>query len=103
VQPDLIKFQEFTSVTWLRIRLYAFHIFVAPAERKIGISSAFQNNATLVLRSKGYTKAYGYYFSDYIPAIWCTRVTNKWKEVRAARVSRFLVFTRVVPLQGSNR
>jgi len=69
VQPDLIKFQEFTSVTWLRIRLYAFHIFVAPAERKSGISSAFQNNAMFSLRSKRYTRAYGFYFADNIPAI----------------------------------
>jgi GNAT superfamily N-acetyltransferase len=78
--------------------VYTFDIFVAPAERKHGVSAAFQNNAMASLRSKGYTKAYGYYFSDNLPAIWCTRVTNKWKELQAANISRFLTFTRVTPL-----
>lgn len=98
-----VDLQRFGFKTWRRSDVYTFDIFVAPAERKHGVSAAFQNNAMLALRSKGYTKAYGYYFADNIPAIWCARVTNKWKEVRAARVSRFLMFTRVVPLQGSSR
>ena len=28
-----------------------------------------------------------------------TRVTNKWKESRAVSVSRFLIFTRAVPMR----
>jgi len=84
---------------WVKSYVYTFDIFVAPAERKGGVSAAFQNSAMLALRSKGYTKAYGFYWADNIPAQWCTRVTNKWKEVRAFSVSRFLMFKRAVPLR----
>ena len=84
---------------WKMDFVYTFDIFVAPPERKGGISAAFQNSAMLALRSKGYTKAYGFYWADNIPAQWCTRVTNKWKEVRAFSVSRCLMFKRAVPLR----
>ena len=56
---------------WLRSHVYTFDIFVAPTERKNGVSAAFQNNAMLSLRSKGYTKGYGYYWADNVPAAWC--------------------------------
>ena len=94
--------RRFGFKTWRASYVYTFDIFVAPAERKQGVSAAFQNNGMLRLASRGYTKAYGYYFADNVSAKWCTRVTNKWKELRAANVSRFLIFTRVVPL-GNNQ
>jgi hypothetical protein len=72
---------------------------VAPSERKGAISAVFQNNSMLALRSKGYSKAYGFYWADNIQALACTRRTNQWKEVRAFRVSRFLTFEKVVPLR----
>lgn len=90
--------QQFGFKSWSKSFVYTFDIFVAPTERKGGISAAFQNSAMLALRSKGYTKAYGFYWADNIPAQWCTRVTNKWKEVRAFNVSRFFTFKRAVPL-----
>jgi len=91
--------QRFGFRDWSKDYVYTFDIFVAPAERKGGISAAFQNSAMLALRSKGYTKAYGFYWADNIPAQWCTRVTNKWKEVRAFSVSRCLIFKWAVPLR----
>lgn len=91
--------RRFGLETWQSSHVYTFDIFVAPTHRKQGISAAFQNNAILSLRSKGYTKAYGFYFADNIPAFWCTRVTNKWKELRVASVSRCLMFQRVVLLR----
>jgi hypothetical protein len=94
-----VDLQRFGFQTWQASHVYTFDIFVSPAERKQGLSAAFQNNAMLCLALRGYTKAYGYYFADNIPAIWCTRVTNKWKEVRAVSMSRFLLVTRVVPLR----
>lgn len=83
---------------WKKNEIYTFDIFVAPGERKGGISAAFQNRATLGLRSKGYVKAYGFYWSDNLPARWCTGVTNKWREIRAFRVSRFLIFKHATPV-----
>jgi hypothetical protein len=91
--------RRFGFKTWNKNYVYTFDVFVVAAERKGGISAAFQNDAMLALRSKGYTKAYGFYWADNIPARWCTRVTNKWKEVREFSVSRFLVFKRAVPLR----
>ena len=91
-----VDLRLFGIKTWQKDYVYTFDIFVEPSERKQGVSAAFQNNAMLSLCSKGYTKAYGFYFADNIPAFWCTRMTNKWKEVRAVRISRFLIFRRVV-------
>jgi len=93
-----VDLRRFGFKSWLKTYVYTFDIFVAPAERKGGISAAFQNSAMLLLRSKGYTKGFGFYWADNIPAHWCTRVTNKWKKLRAVSVSRFLVFTKAVPL-----
>jgi len=91
--------QRFGFKCWSNAEIYTFDIFVAPTERKGGVSAAFQNSAMLALRSQGYTKAYGFYWADNIPAQWCTRVTNKWKEVRAFSISRVLIFKRTVPLR----
>jgi len=93
-----VDLRRFGFKSWSQSYVYTFDIFVAPAERKGGISAAFQNGAMLFLRAKGYTKAFGFYWADNISAHWCTRVTNKWKKLRAARASRFLIFTRTVPV-----
>jgi len=93
-----VDLRRFGFKSWSKSYVYTFDIFVAPAERKGGISAAFQNSAMLFLRARGYTKAFGFYWADNISAHWCTRVTNKWKKLRAARASRFLIFTRTVPL-----
>jgi GNAT superfamily N-acetyltransferase len=95
LQEDL---QRFGFKRWLNTDVYTFDIFVAPTERRGGISAAFQNNAMLALRSKGYTRAYGFYWADNIPARWCTQKTNKWKEIRSFSVSRFLIFKRAARL-----
>jgi hypothetical protein len=85
--------RRFGFQSWSKDFVYTFDIFVAPTERKGGISAAFQNSAMLRLRAKGFTKGYGFYWADNIAAHWCTRVTNKWKKLREVRVNRFLVFT----------
>jgi hypothetical protein len=82
---------------WLVSDVYTFDIFVAQESRKGKVAPAFQNEAMLLLRDKGYTKAFGFYWADNLPAHWCTRVTNKWRKLRAVSVSRFLVFQRAVP------
>jgi hypothetical protein len=89
-----VDLRRFGFKTWMNNYVYTFDIFVAPDERKGGVSAAFQNGAMLCLRAKGYTKAFGFYWADNLPAHWCTRVTNKWKKVRDVSVSRFLIFTR---------
>jgi hypothetical protein len=83
--------------SWLANHVYTFDIFVAPEERKGKIAPAFQNVAMLLLRAKGYTKAFGFYWADNIPAHWCTRVTNKWKKLRSVSVSRLVLLQRALP------
>lgn len=90
--------RRFGFTNEIKSHIYTFDIFVAPLERKGGVSAAFQNRVMLALRSKGYTKAYGYYWADNLQAQWCTRVTNKWKELRAFSVSRLLIFKWAAPL-----
>jgi hypothetical protein len=85
--------RRFGFQSWSKDYVYTFDIFVVPDERKGGISASFQNSAMLQLRAKGFTKAYGFYWADNIPAHWCTRVTNKWRKVREVSVNRFLMFT----------
>ena len=99
-EPRLLHMdlRRFGFKSWLKEYVYTFDIFVIPSERKGGISAAFQNSAMLLLRSKGYTKGYGYYWADNIAAHWCTRVTNKWKKVGMVSVSRCLTFTKAAPL-----
>ena len=86
--PDLARF---AFKTWEKDHVYTFDIFVDPVERKDGTSAAFQSSAMAILRSKGYTRGFGFYWADNLPAHWCTRVTNKWKKLRAVRLSRFLL------------
>lgn len=93
--------QRFGFNTWKKSEVYTFDIFVAPSERKNGVSAAFQNNAMISLRSKGFTKAYGFYFADNLPAIFCTRMTNRWRELRVVHVSRFFMFSRTVPAEAT--
>lgn len=90
LHPDL---RRFGFQSWSKDYAYTFDIFVVPNERKGGISAAFQNSAMPHLRSKGFTKAYGFYWADNIPAHWCTRVTNKWRKLREVRVNRLGLFT----------
>jgi GNAT superfamily N-acetyltransferase len=87
----------FGFTSWLANHVYTFDIFVAPEARKGKIAPAFQNAAMLLLRAKGYTKAFGFYWADNIPAHWCTRVTNKWKKLRSLRVSRLILLQRALP------
>lgn len=73
---------------------YTFDIYVVPAERKSGVAAAFQNGAMSMLRAKGFSTAFGFYWADNLQAHWCTRVMNKWRKVKSVRVSRFLFWTR---------
>jgi len=83
------------DIKWLKFELtegtvYSFDIYVVPNERGNSLSAALQTTAMYSLFAKGYSKAYAYYWADNIPAVWNTRVVNKWIEIRPVTVSRFL-------------
>jgi len=80
---------------WLGIQLskndiYSFDIFLVPSERGSNFSALLQNNAMHALYKKGYENAFAFFWADNIPAVWNTRVVNKWKELKSLRMNRFL-------------
>ncbi|RII27106.1 MAG: GCN5 family acetyltransferase [Geobacter sp.] len=85
---------------WLQIscaedQVYTFDMFLSPDERGNNFASLLQTSALKVLRQKGFTKAYGYYWSDNVPALWVHRM-GKWSEVKRLKVNRFLFFKQAV-------
>ena len=90
--PDI----HWLGIKWSQDYVYCFDIFIVPDERGNNLAAPFQNSAMYSLRNKGYLKAYAYYWADNIPAVWITRVINKWKELKTLRVNRFLFLKKVV-------
>lgn len=83
------------DLKWLDIQLssndiYSFDIFLILPERGNNFSALLQNNAMHALYKKGYENAFAFYWADNIPAVWNTRVVNKWKELKSLRMNRFL-------------
>jgi len=90
--PDI----KWLGIKWSQDYIYSFDIFVVPDERGNNLAATLQNSAMYSLRDKGYLKAYAYYWADNIPAIWNTRVINKWRELETLRLNRFLFLRKVV-------
>ena len=89
------------ALDWLKIVLpddcvYSFDIYFIPPERGKNISAALQSGAMYSLYKKGYRKAYAYYWADNVPAVWNTRVINRWQELKSLKVNRFLLYRKVV-------
>lgn len=76
-------------------QVYTFDMFLNPNERGNNFASFLQAKALKSLREKGFTKAYGYYWGDNIPALWVHRL-GKWKEIKRLKVNRFIFFKKVV-------
>ena len=86
---------------WLQIscaedQVYTFDMFLSPDERGNNLASLLQTSALKALSQKGFTKAYGYYWSDNIPALWVHRM-GKWRELKRLKVNRFLFFKQALP------
>lgn len=97
---------------WLKIQsgngeVYSFDMFVNPQKRGSSkgsnIAVALQNGALHQLRKDGFTKAYGFFWADNIPALWVHRSMH-WKELSRVRASRFIFsrkFSVVLPTGGT--
>lgn len=80
---------------WLGIRsrageAYTFDMFVDPAQRGGNIAAALQNGALHLLKKRGITKAYGFFWADNVPALWVHR-TLRWCELERVKASRLLL------------
>lgn len=80
---------------WLGVKcapeeVYTFDMFVDPANRGGNLAAALQNGALHLLKRQGYTKAYGFFWSDNVPALWVHR-TLRWRELNRVRATRLLL------------
>lgn len=80
---------------WLEINcgpaeVYTFDMFVAPGLRGGNIAAALQNSALHDLKRKGFSKAYGFFWADNVPALWVHR-TLRWRELSRVRATRLLL------------
>jgi len=78
------------GMKWSNGCVYSFDIFMAPSGRGGNLSAALQRYSMVSLRDKGHSKAVAYYWADNYPAIWNTRVLNKWDVVGKSHISRIL-------------
>lgn len=70
--------------------VYTFDMFVDPVKRGGNAAAALQNGALHALRKEGFTKAYGFFWSDNVPALWTHRML-RWRELQRVRASRLVL------------
>jgi len=70
--------------------VYAFDMFVSPAERGKDITTAFMGEVLCHLRDAGYSNAYGCFRATNIPALWIHRLIG-YKELPRVEFRRYLV------------
>ena len=88
-----------SDVEWLGISygendIYTFDMYLDQRERGKNASTMLQKGALQGLQQKGFSKAYGYFWANNVPALWVHRIL-KWKELPRVKVSRFLIFKKV--------
>jgi hypothetical protein len=91
---------EHDDLSWLGITLgrggvYSFDIYLDGKARGDNLSAALQCRSMVALQRLGFKKAYAYYWSDNTPAIWNTRVINKWKEKKVLTVKSIFLRRKV--------
>jgi GNAT superfamily N-acetyltransferase len=82
------------DMEWLNLpagpeEAYTFDMFLDPKERGSGAAAYLQHQALLLLKGKGFRKAFGYFQADNIPALWVHRLL-KWKEIKKVYTNRFI-------------
>ncbi len=85
IHPDM----EWLNLVARQKDVYMFDMFLDPKERGNGLAAYLQHNALLLLKKKGFEKAYGYFLADNIPALWVHRIL-KWKEIKKVYTKRFI-------------
>ena len=78
-------------IDWKPEYVYSVDTFLSPGHRGKNIAWQFQNNHLYLLSKCGFKKAYGYYWEDNFPAVWTSKVMNKWEEKQRIFISKFIV------------
>lgn len=92
------------DVKWLGIRCednyaYTFDMYLNPGKRGGTIATLLQLGAMHELKKKGFDKAFGYFWTNNIPALWVHRML-KWSERARIKVTRFF-FIKIVTFSQS--
>jgi hypothetical protein len=82
------------DLKWLGIEnqpgeVYAFDMFIDSSERGNNLAVPFMKSFLYALKERGFRKAYGYYWCDYLPALWMHRLL-KFEERGRLKTWRFL-------------
>jgi GNAT superfamily N-acetyltransferase len=85
VHPDI----KWLGIQYASNEVYAFDMYLDHQERGKNLAPLLMNGALHEFQKKGFTKAYGFFWANNIPALWVHR-TLKWKELPKVKVSRFL-------------
>lgn len=92
--PDL----EMLGIHAKENEVYAFDMLIDPSFRGKNLAVPIQRALQLALKAEGYTRFYGFYWQDNIPAMWMHR-SLKFKELPKRWVSRFFAIKRFGSLQ----
>jgi GNAT superfamily N-acetyltransferase len=84
VHPDLL----WLGIECQKKQVYSFDMFLAPQKRGHNYAFYLQNYFLHHLKERNFSKVYGYFWADNIPALWVHRQI-KWKELRRVRSHRF--------------
>lgn len=81
------------DVKWLGIRCddnyaYTFDMYLNPRKRGGNMAPLLQLGLLNELKKKGFSRAFGYFWSNNIPALWVHRML-KWREHAKIKVTRF--------------
>ncbi len=91
--PDAANGVAPPDIEWLGIRckdnyIYTFDMYVNPAKRGGAIAALLQIGALYELKKMGFDRAFGYFWSNNIPALWVHRML-KWSERSRIKMRRF--------------
>lgn len=93
IHPDL---------TWLGIECgeqeaYMFDMYVAPQSRGKVVTGFLLGNALSHLKQSGYSRVYGFYEKNNLPALWIHKLFG-YTELEKRKVSRVLLYQKSVAL-----
>jgi hypothetical protein len=94
------------DLKWLGIEnrpgdVYSFDMFIEAGERGNNLAAPFMKGFLYALKDKRFRRSFGYYWSDYLPALWMHRIL-KFKEREQMKVWRFLSLRGGKPIVKEN-
>lgn len=97
MHPDL----KMLGIQYKEGEAYGFDMLIDPAYRGKNLAVPLHRHLQVSLKNEGFTKVYGYYWNDNLPALWMHRMI-KFHELPKRRVSRFfsIIYARFLNQTG---